>query len=78
MGLMIFVQALSVESLYDIKVVGALVYGGDDPAGKHYSTLFTGSDVVRELLENNSVNVQRLLAKLQVAFKLVHIIIFTK
>lgn len=43
---MIFVQALSVESLYDIKVVGALVYGGDDPAGKHYSTLFTGSDVV--------------------------------
>ncbi|KAI0245344.1 hypothetical protein BJV78DRAFT_1158716 [Lactifluus subvellereus] len=59
----------SVENLYDIVVIGALLYVGDDAAGCQLSSLFTGSPIVRQLIDKNEVNVREILDRLTVAVK---------
>ncbi|KAI0245176.1 hypothetical protein BJV78DRAFT_1288807 [Lactifluus subvellereus] len=58
-----------VENLYDIVVIGALLYVGDDAAGCQLSSLFTGSPIVRQLIDENEVNVREILDRLTVAVK---------
>jgi hypothetical protein len=50
-------------------VIGVLLYTGTDPAGKQLSAIFTGSDVVRELIEVNQTDVRALLDQLTTAVK---------
>lgn len=52
-------------------VIGVLLYTGTDPAGKQLSAIrvFTGSDVVRELIEVNQTDVCALLDQLTTAVK---------
>lgn len=62
-------KSQSVENLYDVVVIGALIYVGNDTAGRQLSTLFTGSPVFRQLIDENDVNVREILDRLTVAVK---------
>ena len=53
----------------EISIIGALLYRGLDPAGKQLSGLFTGSPVFWQLINENNVDVHRLLDRLMVALK---------
>ena len=50
-------------------VIGALLYVGDDPAGRQLASLFTGSPVFRQLINENDVNVREILDRLTIAVK---------
>jgi hypothetical protein len=62
-------QSQSVENLYNIAVIGALIYVGNDAAGRQLSTLFTGSPIFRRLIDENDVNVREILDRLTVSLK---------
>lgn len=53
----------------EISIIGAILYRGLDPAGKQLSGLFTGSPVFRQLIDDNDLDVRKLLDRLMVALK---------
>jgi hypothetical protein len=55
--------------LYGISVIGALIYLDNDAAGQQLSSLFTGSPVFRQLIDDNDVNVREILDRLRTAIK---------
>jgi hypothetical protein len=62
-------QAGAYHNLEDIEVVGAIVYTGIDAGAKQLSTVFGGSDTIQQLIENNKINVRKLLDKLATGIK---------
>lgn len=62
-------QCQTIENLDEITIIGAILYRGLDPAGKQLSGLFTGSPTFRKLIDDNDVNVRKVLDHLTVALK---------
>ena len=54
-----------------MEVIGAILYTGQDAAAKQMSALFGSSDMVRQLIVNNDVDVRRIIDKLTTALKYV-------
>ncbi|KAI0245513.1 hypothetical protein BJV78DRAFT_1287695 [Lactifluus subvellereus] len=67
-------ESQSVENLYDIVVIGTLLYVGDDAAGCQLSSLFTGSQIFHQLIDENEVNVHDILDCLTVAVKALDVV----
>ena len=64
-------QAKTTTNLNQIEVVGAVIYTGSDPVGHQLSSIFTGSSVMRSLVNVNQANVQQWIDKLATAIKYV-------
>jgi hypothetical protein len=52
-----------------LEVVGAILYTGTDPAGRQLSTVFGGSDAIRDLINENEADVRTFLDKLTTSVK---------
>jgi hypothetical protein len=52
-----------------MEIVGAVIYTGKDPAGQQLSTVFSGSDNVRGLIDQNESDVRELLDRLTTSIK---------
>ncbi|KAI6011722.1 hypothetical protein BKA83DRAFT_4131595 [Pisolithus microcarpus] len=57
------------SNLEDIEIVGAVMYVGQDPAGRQTSGIFGGSDVVREFINAKAIDVRGLMDKYTAIFK---------
>ncbi|KAI6023470.1 hypothetical protein EDC04DRAFT_2900363 [Pisolithus marmoratus] len=57
------------SNLKDIEIVGAVMYVRQDPAGHQTSGIFGGSEVIRNFINANSIDVQALLDKYTSIFK---------
>ncbi|KAI5999670.1 hypothetical protein EDD15DRAFT_2193701 [Pisolithus albus] len=57
------------SNLEDIEIVGAVMYVGQDPAGRQTSGIFGGSDVVREFINAKALDVRGLMDKYTAIFK---------
>lgn len=62
-------QAKTVTNLNEVEIVGAIIYTGNDPIGHQLSRIFTGSGLMRTLVNVNSANVQQWLDNLATAIK---------
>lgn len=54
-----------------MEVIGAILYTGQDGGAKQLSALFGGSNVVRQLLVNNQIDVRDLIDNLTTSLKYV-------
>ncbi|KAI6010320.1 hypothetical protein EDC04DRAFT_2905980 [Pisolithus marmoratus] len=57
------------SNLEDIEIVGAVMYVGQDPAGRQTSGIFGGSEAIRNFINENSIDVRALLDKYTAIFK---------
>ncbi|KAI6037648.1 hypothetical protein EDC04DRAFT_2604564 [Pisolithus marmoratus] len=57
------------SNLEDIEIVGAVMYIGQDPAGRQTSGIFGGSEAIRNFINDNSIDVRALLDKYTAIFK---------
>ncbi|KAI6013849.1 hypothetical protein EDC04DRAFT_2904430 [Pisolithus marmoratus] len=57
------------SNLEDIEIVGAVMYVGQDPAGRQTSGIFGGSEAIRNFINDNSIDVRALLDKYTAIFK---------
>lgn len=62
-------QCKTIENLDDITIIGAIIYCGLDPHGKQLSGLFTGSPVFQKLIDDNDVDICKVLNHLTVTLK---------
>ncbi|KAL6297841.1 hypothetical protein BKA93DRAFT_754609 [Sparassis latifolia] len=65
--------AASYRNLTDMEVVGAILYVGTDAAGCQTSAIFGGSSAVKKLVEDNQVDVRKLIDDLTTAFKAIQL-----
>ena len=54
-----------------IEVVGAIVYTGPDGAARQTSTIFGGSELFQKLLDDNAVDVRKVIDRITTYFKYV-------
>ncbi|KAI6016319.1 hypothetical protein BKA83DRAFT_4497947 [Pisolithus microcarpus] len=57
------------SNLEDIEIIGTVMYVGQDPAGCQMSGIFGGSEVIRNFINENSIDVWALLDKYTAIFK---------
>ncbi|KAF8834075.1 hypothetical protein BDN67DRAFT_985587 [Paxillus ammoniavirescens] len=57
------------SKLEDIEIVGVVMYVGHDPAGRQTSGVFGGSNVVRQFINNNSIDVCKHMDQYTAIFK---------
>ncbi|KAI6009907.1 hypothetical protein BKA83DRAFT_4133139 [Pisolithus microcarpus] len=57
------------SNLEDIKIIGMVMYVGQDPAGHQMSGIFGGSEVIRNFINENGIDVWALLDKYTAIFK---------
>ncbi|KAI6144679.1 hypothetical protein BKA82DRAFT_26761 [Pisolithus tinctorius] len=57
------------SNLKDIEIVGAVMYVGQDPAGHQTFGIFGGSEMIRNFINENGIDVQSLMDKYTVIFK---------
>ncbi|KAI5985259.1 hypothetical protein EDD15DRAFT_2374303 [Pisolithus albus] len=57
------------SNLEDIEIIGTVMYVGQDPAGRQTSGIFGGSEVIRNFINENSIDVRALLDKYTAIFK---------
>ncbi|KAI6003566.1 hypothetical protein EDC04DRAFT_2611682 [Pisolithus marmoratus] len=57
------------SNLEDIEIVGAVMYVGQDPAGRQTSGIFGGSEAIRNFINDNGIDVWALLDKYTAIFK---------
>ncbi|KAI6154747.1 hypothetical protein BKA82DRAFT_23306, partial [Pisolithus tinctorius] len=57
------------SNLEDIEIVGVVMYVGQDPAGRQTSGIFGGSEMIRNFINENGINVQSLMDKYTTIFK---------
>ncbi|KAI6149322.1 hypothetical protein BKA82DRAFT_4013944 [Pisolithus tinctorius] len=57
------------SNLEDIEIVGAVMYVGQDPAGRQTSGIFGGSETIRNFINENGIDVRSLMDKYTAIFK---------
>ncbi|KAI6141231.1 hypothetical protein BKA82DRAFT_4362335 [Pisolithus tinctorius] len=57
------------SNLEDIEIVGAVMYVGQDPAGRQTSGIFGGSEMIRNFINENGIDVRSLMDKYTAIFK---------
>ncbi|KAI5988021.1 hypothetical protein EDD15DRAFT_2199196 [Pisolithus albus] len=57
------------SNLEDIEIIGTVMYVGQDPAGRQTSGIFGGSEVIRNFINENGIDVRALLDKYTAIFK---------
>ncbi|KAI5993139.1 hypothetical protein F5J12DRAFT_786015 [Pisolithus orientalis] len=57
------------SNLKDIEIVGAVMYVGQDPAGHQTSGIFGGSEMIRNFINENGIDVWSLMDKYTTIFK---------
>ncbi|KAI5988463.1 hypothetical protein F5J12DRAFT_786859 [Pisolithus orientalis] len=57
------------SNLEDIEIVGVVMYVGQDPAGHQTSSIFGGSETIRNFIKENGIDVQSLMDKYTMIFK---------
>ncbi|KAI6097091.1 hypothetical protein F5141DRAFT_1220371 [Pisolithus sp. B1] len=62
-------EAQAWSNLEDIEIVGAVMYVGQDPAGRQMSGIFGGSEVMRDFINEKAIDVQGLMDKYMAIFK---------
>ncbi|GBE80068.1 hypothetical protein SCP_0212710 [Sparassis crispa] len=65
--------AASYRNLADMEVVGAILYMGTDAGGWQTSAIFGGSSAVKRLIEDNQVDVRKMVDDLTTAIKAVNL-----
>jgi hypothetical protein len=56
----------------EIEVIGAIVYTGPDAAARQTSTFFGGSQLFHKLLDDNAVDVRKVIDRITTYFKCVN------